>query len=314
MQLRDSCQISSCRHLLFRACDEGFPIPQSLFHPRWWIDDIPTPRAFIPRYFDETLDPFDAHPTAFRDKAKNQYLEAAAQLDDLHNKLPRQQANQLAKQLATFQTNVTNSHAALQKNLQGIPTELPAPPPTEQAGWIALQEKKKHDKANARKLTAAEASEKEARQQEKQEKQVPRHIYQIPPPPAFRPPPRYSPPPPPPPATQPIPQPPKPRGRPKGSKNSAPIDAPPPSSAPPVLTTSKSGRQITEKKTWEQAKGLSQKRSRGPKLDTTLQPILQPKKSKQHMVPSEEIDERESQQQRIIGAAYLIGEPSGNEK
>ena len=41
----------------------------------------------------------------------------------------------------------------------GDPTELPAPPSSKQAGWIALQEKKKHDKANARKLTAAEASE-----------------------------------------------------------------------------------------------------------------------------------------------------------
>ena len=308
-----------CRHLLFRACDEGFPIPQSLFHPRWWIDDIPTPRAFIPHYFDETLDPFDTHPSAYRDKAKNTYLKATAELEDLHNKLPRQQANQLANQLATFQANVTMSHTALQKNLQEIPTELPAPPPTKQAGWIALQEKKKHDKANTRKLTAAEASEKEARQQEKQEKQVPRYIYQIPPPPAFRPPPRPSPPSLPPPATQPIPQPPKPRGRPKGSKNSAPIttiDAPPPSSAPPVLTTSTRGRHITERKAWEQAKGLSQtqKRSRGPTLDATLQPILQPKRSKQHMVPTEEIDERESQQQRILGAAYLIGEPPGNEK
>ena len=56
-----------------------------------------------------------------------------------------------------------------------------APPSTKQAGWIALQEKKKHDKANARSLTAAEASEREARQQEKQEKQVPRPIYQSPP-------------------------------------------------------------------------------------------------------------------------------------
>ena len=97
----------------------------------------------------------------------------------------------------------------------GDPTELPAPPSTKHAGWIALQEKKKHDKANARKLTAAEASEREARQQEKQEKQVPRPIYQIPPPPAFRPPPRLSPPPP---TTQPIPQPQKPRGRPKGTR------------------------------------------------------------------------------------------------
>ena len=119
-----------CRHLLFRACDEGFPIPQSLFHPRWWIDDIPTPRTFTPRYFDETLDPFDADPSAFRDKAKSRYLEATAQLDNLHNKLPRQQADQLANQVAIFQVNVASSHAAVQKNFQGIPTELPAPPPT----------------------------------------------------------------------------------------------------------------------------------------------------------------------------------------
>ena len=122
-----------CRHLLFRACDEGFPIPQSLFYPRWWIDDIPTPRTFIPRYFDETLDPSDADLSAFRDKAKNTFLEAAAQLDDLHNKLPRQQANQLANQLATFQINVASNHTAIQKNLQRIPIELPVPPPTKQA-------------------------------------------------------------------------------------------------------------------------------------------------------------------------------------
>ena len=32
------------------------------------------------------------------------------------------------------------------------------------------------------------------------------------------------------------------------------------------------------------------------------------------MVPSDQIDERESQQQRILDAAYLIGEPSKNEK
>ena len=62
---------------------------------------------------------------------------------------------------------------------------------------------------------------------------------------------------------------------------------------------------------WEQANGLSQqKRSRGPTLDTTLQPAMQPikKKSKQDLVPSEDVDERESQQQRILNAAYLVGD------
>ena len=148
----------------------------------------------------------------------------------------------------------------------------------------------------------------EARQQEKQERQVSRPIYQIPPSPAFRPPPRPSPPPP---ATQLIPQPQKPRGRPKGTKYSVPTSsaAPPSSSAPPMLTISKSGRQIKEKKAWEQEKGLSQKRSRGPRLDATLQPAMQPnkKKSKQHLVPSEDIDERETQQQHILGAGLVAG-------
>lgn len=88
--------------------------------------------------------------------------------------------------MTAFEANVASSHAAIQKNLRGIPIELSAPPPTKQAHWIALQEKKKHGKANARKLIAVEASEKEARQQEKQEKQVSKPIYQIPPPPAFR--------------------------------------------------------------------------------------------------------------------------------
>ena len=43
-----------------------------------------------------------------------------------------------------------------------------------------------------------------------------------------------------------------------------------------------------------------------------MQPIK--KKSKQSLISSEEIDERESQQQRILGAVYLLGEPYGNDR
>ena len=354
-----------CRHLLFRACAEGFPIPLSLFHPRWWIDDVPTPREFTPRYYDETLDPHDQDPLVFQSKGKNRFLEAAAQLEELHTKLPRQQADQLANQLATFQVNVASSHAAIQKNLQGIPTELPAPPPTKRAGWTALQEKKKHDKANARKLTSEEASERDARQQDKRLNQVllpP--VFRAPPPlppqqsasAVFRaPPPQQASPvfqAPLPSLQQSLLQPKKPRGRPKGSKNSTasstssapsssapPFSAPPssapptsapPSSAPPtsalssstlpststlpMLPTSSSGRQIKAKKVWEQAKGLSQTRPRGPTLEAAVDNV-QPtkKKSKQIMVPTEDIDERESQQQRILGAAYLQEHPRTEE-
>ena len=59
---------------------------------------------------------------------------------------------------------MASSHAAIQENLRGIPTELSASSPTKQANWIALQEKTKHNKANARKLIAVEASEKKAQQ------------------------------------------------------------------------------------------------------------------------------------------------------
>ena len=38
------------------------------------------------------------------------------------------------------------------------------------------------------------------------------------------------------------------------------------------------------------------------------------KKSKQNLVSSKDIDERESQQQRILGVAYLLGEPPESEK
>ena len=148
------------------------------------------------------------------------------------------------------------------QQFRGISTELSAPPPTKQAGWIALSEKKKHDKTNARKLTAAETSEREARPQEKHKKQISRPIYQISLSPAFRSPSRPSPPLS---TTQSIPQPQKPRGS---------------------------------------------------TLNATLQPAMQPnkKKSKQYLISSEDIDERKSQQQRLLRAAYLRGEPPGSEK
>ena len=92
-----------------------------------------TSRTFTPRYFDETLDSHDADSLVFRDKAKNKYLEAATKPDDLHKTLPRQQADQLANQITTFEVHVVSSHVVIQENLRGISTELSAPPSTKQA-------------------------------------------------------------------------------------------------------------------------------------------------------------------------------------
>ena len=334
-----------CRHYLLRACIEGFPIPLSLFHPRWWIDDIPTPHEWSPRYYDQTLAPGDNDPSMHRDHGRNTFLAAAASLQSLHTALPRAQADQLANQLATFQANVTTTHEALQQRLQGIPTELPQPPPTRKAQWATmLQEKKKHGKANARKLTGAEMSEKTAVERDQKatnEAAISTHRVHIvgsssssqsisgsfESQPAFRPPPppplspvtvlsssqiAFRRPPSPPLLNAPVP---KQRGRPKGSKNkpSAPsilIDEPPPSSAPAALTTTRHGRPVKEKKVWEQEKGHSQSwgqrgRQRGDSLEAELSPPKK-KKSKTNLVDAIDVDEWESQEQRRLQSAFVV--------
>ena len=127
-----------CRHLLFRACNEGFFISLSLFYPRWWINEVFTLREWTPCYYDETLNSYDQDPSTFRDKGKNRYLEVVAQLNDLYIKLFRQQTDQLINQLITFQVNVVNSHKTIQKNLQSISTELSASSFIKQTGWFVL--------------------------------------------------------------------------------------------------------------------------------------------------------------------------------
>lgn len=272
-------------------------------------------------------------------------------MNELRNTLPRDQANLLTKQLDTFTVNVTSNHKLLKQN-EGLPTELPPRPPTKKAAWNALQEKKKHDKANARKLTVSEANEREAKKadrqrqerervdtiatadaavrsaenlkafgealQEREEREnevvvveddeviavdddddLPFSPFDLPPPPP--------------------PPPPKRLGRLLGSKNALGIPSfsasrvtnePPSSSAPAKLT--RTGRQVKEKKVWEQAKGLSQpqRRPRGPILDETLEverlPVVKKARSKNNMMPDEDLEERESQQERILGAAYLM--------
>ena len=86
-----------------------------------------------------------------------------------------------------------------------------------------------------------------------------------------------------------------------------------------LLPTTKTSRVRKEKKAWEQAKGNSQpkRRPRGPTLEETLvemQSIPAPKKTNAKAkakeqdiyIPAENIDERESQQQRILALAYMV--------
>ena len=160
-----------CRHYLLRACRQGFPIPLSLLHPRWRLNGPPiAPGNWQARYYDDSIYPDDANSTRYHDVSKNRFLHAAASLQKLHEELPRQQADLLANQLSTFHTNVTVTHEKLQEVSQGLSVTLPKPPPTRKEVWAELRQKKKHDRVNARALTAAEAAERDAKQRDKQKK------------------------------------------------------------------------------------------------------------------------------------------------
>ncbi len=211
-----------------------------------------------------------------------------------------------------------------QQTNKGIPTELPAPPRTKKDTWNELKQKKKHDQANRRAMTAWEANEK-ARKDSEQQQQLEIHeriaradrlnqeerqqhpdavadddiqlpfqeIDDLPPP-----------------STAPASTNQKPRGR--RPKASAPPDLigkpplargwvytnesqeqetsePPPSTAPACPTT-KSGRHQKPKQVWEQAKGHSQqRRPRGPTLKETLKEMHIPvkKKSRHNLQPGQ---------------------------
>ena len=87
-------------------------------------------------------------------------------MQKLHQELPRQQVDLLANQLSIFHANVTVTHERLQEVGQRLPVTLPKPPPTRKEVWAELRQKKKHDRVNARALTAAEAAERDAKQRD----------------------------------------------------------------------------------------------------------------------------------------------------
>jgi hypothetical protein len=63
---------------------------------------------------------------------------------------------------------VTVTHEKLQKVGQRLSVTLSKSPPTKKEVWAELRQKKKHDRVNARALTAAEAAERDAKQRNKQ--------------------------------------------------------------------------------------------------------------------------------------------------
>ena len=118
-----------CRHAhhLLRAAIESIPIPITLLHPRWRLND---PEAgfgdWQPHYYE--ADPHDY--SISHDKNRNRFVNSAADQQALYNRLPKNGRDILTNQIVNFTKNVTNTHDALTKAKAGIPVELPKPPPT----------------------------------------------------------------------------------------------------------------------------------------------------------------------------------------
>ena len=178
--------------------------------------------------------------------------------------------------------------------------------------WAELRQKKKHDRVNARALTAAEAAERNAKQRDAKQRNKQKEdseenseaiasLSSDPPLPfassfvimTF-----------------------KPRGRPKGGKNltsttttttttTTTFNEPSPSSASPVMTrTTKSGRAVKETTVWKQ-KSQPRRRPRGSTLKVVAPKPVR-KRSKPNFVTAATLNERESQQKRLIESAFVI--------
>jgi len=107
----------------------------------------------------------------------------------------------------------------------------------------------------------------------------------------------------------------KPRDRPKGGKNltstttttttTTTFNEPSLSSVPPVMTrTTKSGRAVKETTVWEQ-EFQPRRRLRDPTLEVVASKPVR-KRSKPNLVTAATLNERESQQKRLIESAFVI--------
>jgi hypothetical protein len=71
-----------CRHKLLRAAREGFSIPISLVHPRWWLDGPPyEPSGWEGKYFDAAIDLSEADSLTFTTLAQNETTRSALEVE-----------------------------------------------------------------------------------------------------------------------------------------------------------------------------------------------------------------------------------------
>ena len=145
-----------CRHWMIKAVTEGFPLPISLVHPRWWLSGSPVRAGeWAMGYHDAAIDPQEYWIGGYRNRGTDIVMESIQHLLDQQSQLLPEQSERLMRQVVDSNNQILAEVHALKTRNQQSPPMLPPPlPPT-----LSLQARKQKGSTRKRALTGAEASE-----------------------------------------------------------------------------------------------------------------------------------------------------------
>ena len=147
-----------CRHWMIRSVLEGFPLPLSLVHPRWWLAGSPVRTGgWTMGYYDAAIDPQERWVGGYRNRGRDIIMESVQHVLDQQSLLSPEQSEQVMRRMVASNNQILTEVQALQVRDQQVPPELPPPLPPN----LSLQGRKQKGSTRKRALTGAEVSERQ---------------------------------------------------------------------------------------------------------------------------------------------------------
>jgi hypothetical protein len=139
---------------MFRSILEGFPLPISLVHPRWWLTGSPVLEGrWAMGYHDAAIDPQERWIGGFRDRGQDIVMESISHLLEQQSQLLPEQSEHLMRRMVDNNKQLLAEAHMLRVSNREIPPELPPPLPSN----LSLQMKKKKGSTRKRALTVGAA-------------------------------------------------------------------------------------------------------------------------------------------------------------
>jgi hypothetical protein len=156
-----------CCHWMVRAMREGFPIPLSLIHPRWWIQGPAFVSGdWVMGYYDTRLQPRPAFVDRYQDRGRQLLLGSAMDAVDFQQTLHKEAAERVADLVLRSTAQIIANERAITEQEQAVPAKLPEPvKETRTPAYLPTRRSTRR-----RGLIGLEVSEKQAREREKREK------------------------------------------------------------------------------------------------------------------------------------------------